>query len=149
MLRRGVLVLALSLVACGRKPFDASPEGVAREFLERIERVDGDPKAARAAFDLLGKAAQLSLSDRARRASAATGKRMAPEQMIATGHYFPRFSPRQWSTRQAGDRAVVTVVGLDPAAERADIPCLREEGRWRIDLALPPLPPVEKRPGRE
>lgn len=139
----------LTLPACGRRPFDASPEGVAREFLERMDRVDGDPKAARAAFDLLGKAAQLALSDRARRASAATGKRMAPEQMIATSHFFPRFSPRQWSTRAAGDRAVVTVVGLDPATERAEIPCIREEGRWRIEIALPPLPPVEKRPTRD
>jgi len=144
-----LLPLAASLAACGRKPFDATPEGVTREFFERMERVHGDPKDARAAFDLLSRSAQTNLSDRARRASAATGKRMGPEQMIAPSHYYPRFAPRQWATRSAGDRAVVDVIGLDTDSERAAIPCVLEDGRWRIDLGLPALPPIERRPGSE
>jgi hypothetical protein len=145
------LPLGLLLVGCGRKPPDATPEGVVREFLERMERVNGDPKDARAAFDLLAKPSQANLTERSKRASAAFGKRMSPEQMLAPSHYFPRFQPRQWSTRPLGNgkRALVEVLGLDPASERAEVPCVSEEGHWRIDLALPALPPVERRPGAE
>jgi hypothetical protein len=145
----GAVVVVLAGAGCGRKPFDATPEGVVREFVERMERARGDAHDARAAFDLLSRSAQTNLSDRARRASAATGKRMGPEQMIAPSHYYPRFQPRQWGTRIAGDRAVVELSGLDPSAEHALVPCVLEDGRWRIDLALPALPPVERRGGVE
>ena len=146
----GILLLAsLGAAGCGRKPFDATPEGAVREFFERMERVHGDPKDARAVFDLLSRPAQASLVERSKRASAAFGKRLSPEQMLAPSHYFPRFQPRQWGTRVQGRRAVVELVGLDTASERAEVPCVVEEGRWRIDLALPPLPPVERRPGAE
>lgn len=138
-----------SLTGCNRKPFDATPEGVVREFLERMERVSGDPKDARSVFDLLSKQAQTSLSDRSRRASAAFGKRLGPEQMLAPSHYYPRFQPRRWTTRLRGRQATVELVGLDTSGERAEIPCVNEEGHWRIDLQLPPLPPVERRPGSE
>ncbi len=144
------LPLGLLLIGCGRKPPDATPEGVVREFLERMERVNGDPKDARAAFELLAKPSQANLTERSKRASAAFGKRMSPEQMLAPSHYFPRFQPRQWATRPLGkQRAVVEVLGLDPASERAEVPCVKEETHWRIDLALPALPPVERRPGAE
>lgn len=149
LLLRAALVLALSAAACGRKPFDATPEGVTREYFERMERVQGDPKDARLVFDILSRQAQTNLSDRARRASAASGKRMGPEQMITPSHWFSRFQPRQWATRAAGSRAVVEVQGLDPETERAEVPCVLEDGRWRIDLALPALPPIEHRPGSE
>jgi hypothetical protein len=144
-----LLLVNLATAGCNRKPFDATPEGVVREFLERIERVNGDPKEARAVFDLLSKPAQTSLSDRSRRASAAFGKRLGPEQMIAPSHYFPRFQPRQWKSRIRGRQATVELVGLDATSERAEIPCVNEEGRWRIELSLPTLPPIERRPGSE
>lgn len=143
-------LLSLSLASgCGRKTPDATPEGVVRDFLEKIEMVQGDPKDARAVFELLSAPAQTNLSDRARRASAATGKRLGPEEMVAPAHFFLRFQPRQWATHIVGTRAVVEVVGLDPANERARVPCVIEDGRWRIDLVLPPLPPIERRPGSE
>jgi hypothetical protein len=151
LLARSAVALALlaGSAGCNRKPFDATPEGVVREFLERMERVHGDPKDARAVFDLLSRPAQTSLSDRSRRASAAFGKRLGPEQMIAPSHYFPRFRPHQWTTRLRGRQATVELVGLDATSERAAIPCVNEEGRWRIDLYLPPLPPIERRPDSE
>lgn len=143
------MAMSVVLSGCNRKPFDATPEGVVREFLERMERVNGDPKDARAVFDLLSKQAQTNLSDRSRRASAAFGKRLGPEQMIAPSHFFPRFQPRHWTIRLRAHQATVELVGLDASNERAEILCINEEGRWRIDLQLPPLPPIERRPGTE
>lgn len=149
-MKAAIVCVALTLtVGCGRKPFDATPEGAVREYLERMERVNGEPSDARAAFSLLTRASQMNLSERAFRASAATGKRMGPEQMIPPSHFFRRFEPRQWTTRIQGNRAVVDLMGLDAKTEHASIPCANEDGHWRIDLALPPLPPIERRPGSE
>jgi hypothetical protein len=49
-------------------------------------------------------------------------------------------------TRVNDDRAVVDVTGIDPETDRAEVPCVLEDGRWRIEIPLPPLAPVEKRP---
>jgi hypothetical protein len=144
---RAALVAALVLLAgCHRQPADATPEGVVREFLERMRRLQNDPKDARAVYELLSRPAQSNLAERAKRASAATGKRMGPEQMIAPAYFFPRFQAQRWATRAAGDRATVELAGVDPNEEHASVPCVREEGHWRVDLALPSLPPVERRP---
>jgi SAM-dependent methyltransferase len=40
----------------------------------------------------------------------------------------------------------VDVTGIDPETDRAEVPCVLEDGRWRIEIPLPPLAPVEKRP---
>lgn len=137
-------VLLPGLAACGQKPFDATPEGVAREMVSRLESFRGDPKDARGVFDLLSRPAQTNLSDRARRASAAAGKRMAPEQMIAPSLFYPHFQPQRWATRSQGNRAVVEIHGLEPSTDHAAIPCVLEDGHWRIDLVLPHLPPIER-----
>jgi hypothetical protein len=143
-----LLGLTVLVPGCRRKQFDETPEGVVREFIVRMKHVQGDPQAARAAFDLLSKEAQTNLSDRARRASAATGKRMGPEQMIAPALFFVHFEPRHWNTRTAGNRARVELNGLKPS-EFASVPCKEEEGHWKIDPHLPPLPPIERRKGAE
>ena len=136
--------LALLVAGCGQQPFDATPERVARELVSRMDAVRGDAKDARAVFDLLSRPAQTNLSDRARRASAAAGKRMAPEQMIAPALFYPHFQPQKWTTRSQGIRAVVEIQGVEPAIERASIPCVLEDGHWRIDLVLPQLPAIER-----
>jgi len=46
----------------------------------------------------------------------------------------------------AGPSARVEVLGL-LASDRAQVPCVLEEQVWRVDLALPSLPPVQMRPG--
>ncbi|HEU4538570.1 MAG TPA: hypothetical protein VFS00_30830 [Polyangiaceae bacterium] len=146
LLRAAAAAALLVLASCRRQPVDANPEAVVREFLDRMKRLQSDPKDGRAVYELLSRPAQANLAERAKRASAATGKRMGPEQMIAPAYFFPRFQAQRWTTRSAGDRATVELSGVDPAEERATVPCVREEGHWRVDLALPSLPPVERRP---
>lgn len=148
-MQRRWICYALLCSACSQKTYDETPEGVVREFLERMERVQGESKDARATFNLLSGASQTNLSDRARRASAAMGTKIGPEHMLTPSHFYPRFQPRQWSTRKAGNRAVVEVTGVDPTNERAAIPCVLEESGWRIELELPPLPPFERRKSNE
>ena len=111
-----------------------------------MQRAHGDPAAALAAYELLSRAAKENLQERARRASAATGRVMPPEEMLVPSRFTKRFEPRQMKARIAGDRAVVEVTGSDPASEHASVPCVREDGHWRVDLMLPSLPEMEKRP---
>ncbi len=139
----------LSWLGCDREEPDETPEGVVRAWIERMERVHGDPEDARRAYELLSSRTKKNLEERARRASAATGRKMSPESMIAPSRFSLRFAARTMEARVAGDRAVVVVRGANPSVQRAEVPCVREEGRWRVDLTLPALPAIEKRPEGE
>lgn len=137
----------LSIVAgCSHTPPDTNPEGAVRELIERLEKVDGDPAHARAAYELLSEKTRANLIERARRASAAIGRPISPEEMLAPSRFVLLFRPQQMQARVSGERALVEVTGLDPA-DRARISLVREDSRWRVELELPELPPAEKRPG--
>lgn len=135
-----------ALSACQRKPPDLTPEGAVRELLDRIDRVETNPTEARAVYDLLSASTRQNLVDRAKRASTASGRDIPPQDMLAPGRFSLRFEPRKMHTRIGADRAVVDVTGIDPETDRAEVPCVLEDGRWRIEIPLPPLAPIEKRP---
>ena len=139
-------VAAVVLKGCRRRAPDETPEGVVAEWLERMARVHGDPDDAALAYELLSTDAKKNLEERARRASAATGRSLTPESMLVPSRFSLRFTPRTMRPRLGGDRALVDIVGASVEAERAEVPCVRERGRWRVDLVLPPLPEIEKRP---
>jgi hypothetical protein len=111
-----------------------------------MKRVHGDPKNGREAFELLWSPAQKNLTERASRASALAGRKLAPEEMLAPTRFSLRFEPRRFHVSEQGDVAIVTVQGDPPQRERRDIRCVREDSRWRIVLELPELPPIQKRP---
>jgi uncharacterized protein YbjT (DUF2867 family) len=141
-----VILLAAALAGCGRRAPTASPDGAVRELVERMRRIQGDPAEAKGAYELLSKRAQQNLVERAKRYSAASGKQIAPEAMIAPSRFLLRFEPQRYAAQIAGASARVEIVGL-LAGDRATVPCVLEETGWKVDLALPPLPPVQMRPG--
>src|SRR5262245_50342990 len=156
MLARVVLVLLLGAAfglpalvagsACPRQPPDLTPEGAVRELLDRIDQTESDPGEVSAVYELLSSRTRANLIERARRASTTSGREVAPEEMLAPGRFSLRFEPRKMHTRVADERAVVDVTGIDPETDRAEVPCVLEDGRWRIEIPLPPLAPVERRP---
>jgi hypothetical protein len=150
MSRLSALLLAAALCAfapgCNRKPPNATPDGAVRELVERLRLVNGDPAAAKAAFELLSKRARGNLSERAQRYGAASGKTIAPEAMLVPSRFVLRFEPQRYAAQVSGNHALVEIVGLAPE-DRAAVPCVFEDEAWRVDLALPPLPPVQVRPG--
>ena len=81
---------------------------------------------------------------RAERASAAVGRVVRPEEMLAPSRFFLSFQPRVWSSREGPGWAIVTVEG-ESSRERREIRCLRENGEWKVVLDLPELPPLERR----
>jgi hypothetical protein len=139
----GTLALA-TLTACNSEPLGADPTRVVDAFIERMQRVHGDPKAARAAYGLLCTEAQSNLAERAKRASAVAGRKVAPEEMLAPSHFSLRFKPSRYRARIDGDWAVVSASGEEPG-QRAEVRCVKQDGGWRVMLELPPLPPIEKR----
>jgi hypothetical protein len=143
------LASALALAGCRRDPVgvDASPEAIVEEFVLRMQRVHGDPKNAREAYDLLWSEAKHGLAERAKRASAVVGREVAPEAMIAPTHFSLSFVPKRYVARVDGDWAIVTATGEAPS-QRRDLKCVKEDGRWRVVLVLPQLPPIQRRPAQ-
>ena len=136
--------LALGVVACRADVVDAGPDAVVEEFVTRMQRVHGDPKAARDAYELLWSEGQRSLAERAKRASAVAGREVAPQAMFAPSRFWLSFLPRRYAAHVDGDWAVVTAIGDEPT-QRAEVKCVREDGHWRVVLVLPPLPPIQRR----
>jgi hypothetical protein len=145
--RISTAILAFAaLSACARKAPDLTPEGAVRELLDRIDRSEADPAETHSVYELLSASTKANLIERARRASTTSGREVPPEEMLAPGRFSLRFEPRKMLTRVSEDRAVVDVVGIDPETDRAEVPCVLEDGRWRIEIPLPPLTPMDRRP---
>ena len=116
------------------------PVSTVRSFLELMERSTTDDDALEDAYALLDRAAQQGLRTRADRARSLSGRAFEPWQMIAQGRFRLRFapvSPGGLRARVQGERAVVVATGAN-AGERAEIPLVRQDGRWRLELTLPP-----------
>jgi len=144
--RLRALVLAVGVLgpACQSDVVDAGPDAVVEELVQRLGRVHGDPKAARAAYDLLWSDAKRALAERAKRASAVAGREVAPQSMLAPSRFWLTFLPHRYVAHIDGDWAVVTAFGDEPS-QRQDIKCVREDGHWRVVLVVPPLPPMQRR----
>jgi len=143
-----MLWLVLGLAACDPEPQNTTPDGAVREFVVIMRQFDGNELDARAAFDLLSERAKKNLRARAERYSAASGKTIAPWAMLVPSRMAPRFAPQAYAAQVVGKYALVDVVGVSPD-QKAQVPCVLEDGLWRVDLVLPELPPVERRPGSE
>ena len=134
----------LVALACQRAPVDETPEQVVEEFVTRMQRVHGDSKASRAAYELLWSEARRNLAERAKRASDVAGREVAPEDMLAPSRFSLTFQPKRFNARVDGDWAIVTVRG-ETESQRAEVKCVREEGAWRVVMTLPTLPPIQRR----
>ena len=145
----GGMVLAFALcltqASCEAEAKDATPERVVQEFMDRMQRVHGDPRAARLAYELLWVEARRNLAERAKRASAVAGREIGPEEMIAPSHFSLGFRPKKLTARTDGDWSEVTLTGESSSAQPHVVKCVREDGHWRVVLELPLLPPIQRR----
>jgi hypothetical protein len=125
------------MVGCSRPPPDSTPDGVVRLFLDDMEAASEDPKAMRAAYDLLGPEARANLQERAHRTSQLLGRQAAAWEMMAAGRFGLAFRPKSMSPTVVGDRATVEVFGANPKNQHATVVCMRESGGWRVEPGLP------------
>jgi hypothetical protein len=141
-----LLAAGASQMGCEAEAKDSTPERVVQEFIDRMQRVHGDPRAARLAYELLWVDARRNLAERAKRASAVAGREIAPEEMIAPSHFSLAYRPKKLTARTDGDWAEVTLSGGTNATPPHTVKCVREDGHWRVVLELPLLPPIQRRP---
>lgn len=135
-----VTLLFACLVGCGRAGSPDSPAAVVEQFLKVMERSGQDESALLEAYELLDQGAQRALTTRATRARSLSGQAFEPWQMLAQARFRLRFEPARGGMREKidGERAVVVVSGARDN-ERAEVPLVREQGRWRIQLSLPAM----------
>lgn len=138
-------LLVVGASGCSRSAPDATPEGVVRLWLEKMESAAEDGRAMKDAYALLGPRARANLKERADRASRGQGRRFEPHEMLAEGRFGLRFRPKAMSAKIEGDDAWVEVNGDGPD-RRATVKCTREGAAWRIEPDLPEVVAPAKRP---
>lgn len=144
--RRALLVVlgaACLPLGCEEEGSDSDPERLVADFITAMQRVHGERKSARAAYDLLWSDARRNLAERAKRASDVAGREIAPEEMLPPSRFSLRRKPRRYEAHVDGDWAEVSVSSESGSVDR--VKCVREDGKWRIVLELPPLAPIEHR----
>lgn len=132
------------LLGCEEEGSDSEPDRLVAEFIARMQRVHGERKAARAAYDVLWSDARRNLAERAKRASDVAGREIAPEEMLPPSRFSLQRKPRHYEARVDGDWAEVSITSDGGGVDR--VKCVREDGKWRVVLELPPLAPIERRP---
>lgn len=133
-----LLSLCFCLVACGAETGAGDPVETFERFLSAMARSGEDPEALAEAFALLDDRTQSLLRARADRAQSLSGRSYRPEGMLVPGSFrlnFERAEGRSVRAEQEGDRAVVHVRGH--GGKTAEVPLVRQGGRWRILLSLP------------
>ena len=138
-------LLAALVASCSRPPPDATPDGAVREWIDRMSAQETDPAEARSAWDLLSHATHEALEKRAERASLIEGRHVEARDVLAPGRFALRFTPTRYTTSVQGATATVDVAGREPT-DRASVRCVKEGKVWRVDLALPELTDLPRRP---
>jgi hypothetical protein len=135
---RATACVLFLVAACSRGAPDATPEGVVRLWIEKMESASDDPHATRDAYELMGPLAKKNLEQRAERASRGQGRRFEPWEMLAEGRFGLKFRPKTMSGHVEGDDATVEVRGERPE-EQASVRVARTPAGWRVEPELPPV----------
>jgi len=94
-------------------------------------------------LELLWKPARDNLQERARRASALSGRELGAGEMIVPSWFALHVVPDRTEVRIDGDWAEVTVISA--SGESVQGRCIREAEGWKVALELPPLAPIRQR----
>ncbi len=137
----------LFLLGCEEEPAPQGPQDgpqvVVRELLSRLRRVHGDPQAGEKVAELLWEPARENLAERAKRASAVSGRELMRGEMLAPSWLSFYLVPERFEWRRQGGWAEVQAIAAD--GQSSTVRCVLEEGEWKVVLELPPLPPIRQR----
>ena len=139
MLRVVSVLVVFVLLGCGPDPGELAPVEVLKEFLADLERSSQAPEQRKAAFAALDKQSQAALKDRAELAGSLVGRALEPWELLVPGRLgfsLKAISGVNLRTEIAGDRATVHIPVQNRKA--VDVPMVREDGRWRVQLGLTP-----------
>ncbi len=136
-------LLLLSSLACEKETQEEAPGAVALGFVAAMRRVHGDLEASKRAYDYLWEPARKNLKERARRASALSGRELHPGELIVPSWFALHLIPESFEQRIDGKWAQVII--FDAAGESSTARLVEEEGKWKVALELPPLSPIRVR----
>ncbi|HXS15624.1 MAG TPA: hypothetical protein VN764_00460 [Polyangiaceae bacterium] len=140
----GLVALASLLVlGCEPAPTQEVPGRVALEFVSAMRRVHGDVEAGKAAYQLMWQPARKNLEERARRASALSGRELHPGELIVPSWFALRLIPESYEERIDGQWAQVTLT--DGGGQSSVARLVLEEGKWKVALELPALTAIRSR----
>jgi len=142
-LRSSVAVAALLLCACQEEAESKGPDAVLMEWISAMRQVHGEESAGSRVVELLWKPARDNLKERARRASALSGRELSYGEVLAPSWFALHIIPERSEVRIDGDWAEVTLIS--ESGERSQARCRREDDEWRVALELPPLAPIRQR----
>ncbi len=128
---------------CEPAPTQEVPGRVALEFVNAMRRVHGDLEAGKAAYNLMWQPARKNLEERARRASALSGRELHPGELIVPSWFALRLIPESYEERIDGEWAQVTLT--DASGQSSNARLVLEEGKWKVALELPALSAIRSR----
>lgn len=147
-LKVALIFLALAGVAgCERQEAPPGPADVLMKFVSKMRQVHGKPEDGDQVVELLWKPARENLEERARRASALSGRELSPGELVVPSWFALHLPVERAEARVDGEWAEVTAFG--PAGASVQARCIREEGEWKVALELPPLAPIRMREQEE
>jgi hypothetical protein len=126
-------------MGCTQGGGDDQPTEAVESFLDAMERSEWDQEALADAYRLLSRPTRQRLRERAVLASALAGREFAPWQMIAQGRFRLRFAPARRGVREHIVGRTATVVVRSAHGDMARLQTVRERGRWRVVLDVPPM----------
>jgi hypothetical protein len=138
-----VLLSCWVLWGCQKEEQPVGPQEVLKQFIVAMRNVHGEPAAGERVVELLWAPARKNLEERARRASALSGRDLSPGELIVPSWFALHLSPDDLSVRLDGDWAEVTVT--DSSGNSVQTRCKKEEDGWKVALELPPLAPIRVR----
>lgn len=145
--RLALSALATALLSCSTQQEEPGssrrPDDVLRRFVSNMRQVHGEDQAGEAVFELLWKPARDNLLERARRASALSGRQLSPGELIVPSWFALHLALETTEVRIDGDWAEITVT--DSTRGSVQVRCRREEDGWKVALELPPLAPIRQR----
>jgi hypothetical protein len=112
-------------------------------FLQTMRQVHGDAAEGERALQMMWKPARDNLRERARRASALSGRELGEGEMIAPSWFALRIVPEKAEERVDGEWAEVTLTAH--GGQQAVARCVLEDDKWKVALELPPLAPIRSR----
>ncbi len=137
----GLLTLAIS--SCQQESAPKGPDVVLRSFVNTMRQVHGSKESADSAYEMMWEPARENLQERARRASALSGRKLSPGEMIVPSWFALYLVPESTDVRIDGEWAEVKILGTDGASTVAR--CKLEEGGWKVALELPSLSAIRQR----
>jgi hypothetical protein len=141
------LLSALFSMGCQKEATPSGPGDVLMNFVRQMRQVHGQAQDADQVVDLIWERARDNLKERARRASALSGRELSSGELIVPSWFALHLVPERAEARIDGDWAEVTLFGA--SGDTVQARCILEEDGWKVALELPPLAPIRMREGGE